>query len=105
MLLGEDQLIVSQFKHLCAEKNIPINCVARCRNVETSLSTANAGIGATLVTSTGMDYYCSAFPDLKYFDVSDDVLNRSVCVIHRKNQYISPPLQKLMEIILNKELD
>ncbi|MBQ6165055.1 MAG: LysR family transcriptional regulator [Clostridia bacterium] len=102
VLLGEDQLIVSQFKDLCTEKNVPINCVARCRNVETSLATANAGIGATLVTSTGMDYYHSAFPELRYFDVSDDVLDRSICVIHRKNQYIDPPLQKLMEIILHK---
>lgn len=105
VLLGEDQLIVSQFKDLCAEKNVSINCVARCRNVETSLAMANTGVGATLVTSTGMDYYRSAFPELRYFDVSEDGLARSVCVIHRKNQYIDPPLQKLIDIIKQKEID
>ena len=104
VLLGEDQLIVSQFRAYSREVGFDVNCVSRCRNIETSLSLANAGIGATLVTSTGMDYYRTAFPELRYFDAFDGALTRRVCLVYRKKQFVSEPCRKLIEIIKeNKE--
>ena len=103
VLLGEDQMLVSQFRSFCERQGLEIRCVARCRNVETSLSLANAGLGATLVTSAGMDYYRSSFPGLRYFDVANGALDRSVCLIYRKNRFLNEAQQYLIKSITEKE--
>ena len=107
ILLGEDQLIVSQFSAYSQKAGFDVNCVSRCRNIETSLSLANAGIGATLVTSTGMEYYRSAFPELRYFDAFGGTLTRQACLIYRKKQFVSEPCRKLIELLTeqNKSTD
>lgn len=102
VLLGDEQLIVSQFRALCAGAHVNLNCVARCKNIETSLALAEAGIGATLVTNTGMDYYRSAFPGLQYYNIAEKTLGRNVYLIYRKNQFIDPPMQYLIELLSKK---
>lgn len=103
VLLGEDQLLVSQFREYCAARGADIRCAMRCRNVETSLSLANAGLGATLVTSAGMAYYRSSFPNLRYYDVASGALTRDVCLIHRKRMFLNEAQRYLIESIKTKE--
>ena len=62
-----------------------------------------AGIGAALVTNTGMEYYRSAFPGLQYYNLAEETLGRSVYLIYRKNQFIDPPMQYLIHLLSKKE--
>lgn len=101
ILLGEDQPVVRQFRSACDENCIYINCVARCKNYDTSLAMANEGIGATVIPDDSTDYYKNLFPQLKLFFVSDVDFSRGLYLIHRKNMYINDPVKYFIDTVIS----
>ena len=103
VLLGEDQPIEAQFSAYCRAHGLDPRPAARCRNIETALSLANAGIGAATVTSSGVAHYRTAFPRLKYFDPFGGALTRRLWLICRKNMVKGDPCEALITEILQEQ--
>lgn len=102
IMLGDEQFISSRFLALCAEEHVSPEIVARCKTVETGLALANSSRGAALVTSACTDYYSRIFPELRFFSVSEDKLDRSVYVMYRKEKALTGAEKRLIEIIKEK---
>ena len=99
ILLEENQLIVKQFRDACVSHDIDVNCIARCRNYDTSIALANAGIGAALITDSGIAYYHKIYPDLLFYSINDADLTRCLQLAYRKNMFLSEVLEYLIDII------
>lgn len=99
ILLGSDQLLFRQFKKMKEKSGEEFSSFTTCTEVSNSLSLAECGAGAALIPSTGLAYYREKFPKLKFFSVGPDAPKRNVCVIYRKNQYLSSPVKAVTELL------
>ena len=99
ILLGEGQQLSRYFDLIFTKNDIPVKTMLRCTEIETSLAFANAGAGAALVLSTGIEYYKERFPNLTYFSLNTPTPNRTVYILSRKKQFLSEPENTLIRLL------
>lgn len=100
ILLGQEQILFRQFKLMNRKCSNELRSFTTCTGISNSLSLADSGSGAALIPSMGLEYYRKKFPDLRYFSIGEDAPKRTVCVIYRKNQYLSAPAKELMKLLM-----
>lgn len=103
ILLGQDQLLFRQFRSLNEKCSNELHSFTTCTGISNSLSLADSGSGAALIPSMGLEYYKRKFPDLRYFSIGDDAPERTICVIYRKNQYLSAPAKEVIRLLMRDE--
>ncbi len=99
ILLGDDQLLCRQFKALTRHEPNGFASIVRCTGISTSLALAESGVGATLVFSSGSEAFMRAYPRLRFFTLNDPSLRRDVCLLTRKGQYLTEPLNDFMSLL------
>ena len=104
IVLGSEQLLFRHYKTLCERSGCAFRAPTSCTSIETSLTLANAGAGAALVLSTGIEYYRDRFPRLRYFSVRPSLPGRTVYALTRKNQYLSTPAKYLLKQLEKTEV-
>lgn len=102
ILLGTDQLLFRQFRDLNKRCGNELLSFTTCTEISNSLSLADCGAGAALLPSTGLEYYKSKFPDLRFFSIGEEAPKRTVSVLYRKNQYLSLPARELINLLKHK---
>ena len=87
---------LASFRH---EFGFEVEIAARCMSIETQYSLVKAGAGLALLPSSIAKY--SADTSVAFFSVRQEIPERDMAVIYRKNQYLSKAARALRDILVS----
>lgn len=103
ILLGEEQTYTKQLKTFAKEKNITLHSSVSCKNFETSMSLANAGIGTAVLLSTSYMHYREKYKNLCFYKLALSSAQKKVYVVYRNNSYLTAPAKAIIKILSKGE--
>lgn len=89
------------FEKLCAAGNFHPNVAAEVVSLTTAWSMACAGVAATILPLQFVNHYGMG-DHLTVIDIRNTLYTRQPVIITRKGQYVSPPAQYAMDVLLSK---
>lgn len=104
ILLGEEQFLSITLEKLSEKYDVKLTDMIRCRTTETSLSLANHRLGAAIVLSSAAQDYRKKYPELCFFSLLGEKLDRTIYAVYRKNQYLTNPVKEILNILQTEEL-
>lgn len=97
VFLGEKQVMQIRLNDLCDKFGIQLKKAVECVSIEAQLALVEKGIGAALVPSSVIDK--SKNNSFSIFSLEQTDSSREIVVCHRKGQYLTTPVIKLIEIM------
>lgn len=99
VFLSESQPTQLQLNAFCSQYGFSVNNAVECRSIETQYSMVKARIGVALIPSSLAKY--SPADNVDFFSLAQDMPERKMAVIYRKDQYLSEAVKKLKQIMLS----
>ncbi len=83
---------------ICKEFDLNLNYKVEVRSNEALITVVNSGIGASLIPCCLVNF--NENPEqITYYSIKQDIPLRDIIVITRKDQYVSKPINDLIEIL------
>ena len=97
--LPDTQVMGQALLALCERAQIHLNVVVECQDLIAVHAMVEEGIGAALLPySLVSRHECES---VSYYSLEEATESREIIVFYRKEQYISKPMQKMIEILTN----
>ena len=98
--LGEYMPIRLRTDELCSQYNLMFNTVLEVRSNEALISAVTSGVGAAIVPDC-LSLYDEDNKRITFFSFEQDIPRREIVLAYRKDQYLSQPINDLIEIMQN----
>ncbi len=96
--LGEYMPMRLRTDELCAEYNLTLETSLEVRSNEALISAVTSGIGAAVVPDC-LSHYDEDNKRIAFFSFEQEIPRREVVLAYRQDQYISKPINDLIEIM------
>ncbi len=98
--LGEGQIMGRLLVELCEQQGLEPNVTVECLDQVAAHSMVMAGVGAALLPYSLVKAHES--PAVRYFLLEETTHDRQIVVFWRKGQYLSGPMQKMIDILTTR---
>lgn len=98
--LGELMPMKIISEEICKKFDLKLNYTVEVRSNEALVTVVNSGIGSSLIPCCLVNFNENP-KSISYYSIKQDIPFRDIVVITRKEQYISKPINDLIEILRN----
>lgn len=102
--LGRGQYMGDFFEEMCRKADIEPDEVIICKNIASAYAMVRAGIGATIIPSS-MIQYEKMDGRVKFYSIRQAKSKREIAVIYRKGQYMTRYAEEMVKLLAENRKD